>query len=125
MNLKNNKMSQAVEIIIPIAGMSLTFGIVYVGVTAWHRQKMAMIEAGMNPKEKKESKHSKIRTAMLFLLVPTGIFVGNVVADYYPIMRNKSMALIFAFLFGGIALVAAYFVERKLENKKEEQNLID
>lgn len=112
-------MSQAVEIIIPIAGMSLTFGVVYVAVTAWHRQKMAMIEAGMNPKKDRESKHSKIRTAMLFLFVPTGIFVGNVIADFYPVMKGKSMALIFAFLFGGIALVAAYFVERKLENKKQ------
>ena len=107
------------SILIPICAISMVFGIVYVAVTAWHRQKIAMIEAGMNPKEGRESKHSKIRTAMLFLLVPTGIFVGFVIADFYPVMRDKSLPLIFAFLFGGIALVAAYFVERKLENKNK------
>jgi hypothetical protein len=112
-------MYQAVEIIIPIAAMTMVFGIVYVAVTAWHRQKMAMIEAGMNPKEGGESKHSKIRTAFLFLLVPTGIFAGNVIGDYYPIMRGQSLGLIFAFLFGGIALVAAYFVERTFEKNNK------
>tara|TARA_B100000809_G_scaffold177702_1_gene175267 strand:+ start:107 stop:472 length:366 start_codon:yes stop_codon:yes gene_type:complete len=119
MNLKINNMSQAVEIIIPIAGMSLTFGIVYVAVTAWHRQKMAMIEAGMNPKKDRESKHSKIRTALLFLLVPTGIFIGNTVSDFYPVIDGETMGLLFAFLFGGIALVAAYFLERKFDNQNQ------
>lgn len=108
-------MYQAVEIIVPLGAFAMVFGIVYLAITSNHRQKIAMIEAGMNPKEEKESKHSKIRTAFLFLLVPTGIFVGNLLADLYPIMEGKSMGLIFAFLFGGIALVSAYFVERTFE----------
>lgn len=108
-------MYQAVEIIVPLGAFAMVFGIVYLAITSSHRQKIAMIEAGMNPQENKESKHSKIRTAFLFLLVPTGIFVGNFIAEYFPIMRDKAMGLIFAFLFGGIALVAAYFVERTFE----------
>ena len=107
------------SILIPIVAMTMVFGIVYVCVTAWHRQRMAMIEAGMNPKEAKESKHSKIRMAFLFLLVPTGIFTGKLVDDYLLGGHSDTTGLIFAFLFGGIALVAAYFVERKLENKNK------
>ena len=114
-------MYQAVEIIIPLSAFALTFGIVYISVTAWHRQKMAMIEAGMNPNEGKVKDHSKIRTGLLILLVPLGIFVGHLIGQSFPVMRNQSLGLIFAFIFGGIALVASYFIERH-QNK---QNLID
>ncbi|MFD1550919.1 hypothetical protein DNU06_05050 [Putridiphycobacter roseus] len=113
-------MYQAVEIIIPLAAFAMIFGIVYLGVTSHHRKEMAMIEAGMNPDKKKEWSHSKIRTGLLFLLVPLGIFVGNLLAIYIDIMKSQTMGLVFGFLFGGIALVSAYFIERKLGINQEE-----
>ena len=115
-------MYQAQEIIIPLAGMAMVFGIVYLAITSHSRKTLAMIEAGMNPNSKKESEQTKIRTRLLFTLVPLGIFVGYILSEY-TMFRNKDLGLLFAFLFGGIALVAAYFIERSLEKKK--QNLLD
>lgn len=112
-------MYQAVEIIVPLASFALAFGIVYVAVTAKHREKMAMIEAGMNPNEKKETKHSRIRNGLLFFMVPLGIFVGYLISEKYPVMRNQSLGLIFAFIFGGLALVISYFIERNIENNNQ------
>jgi len=37
------------DIIIPITFFAMIFGIVYVVVTARHRQRMALIEKGMDP----------------------------------------------------------------------------
>jgi len=111
-------MYQAVEILVPMGAFAMVFGIVYVGVTANHRKEIAMIEAGMNPNEKKESNHSKIKKALLLLLVPLGIFVGNVLPNVIPNLERSSTALVFAFLFGGIALTASYFIEKKLETKE-------
>ena len=115
-------MYQIVELMIPISFFIMAFAIVYVVVTAKHREKIAMIEAGMNPNEGKnsqgEKKRSNLRTALLLLFVPFGIYIGNILSEVYPIMRNKEMGLIFAFLFGGIALLLTYLIEKR--QKKTE-----
>jgi len=115
-------MENAVEIIIPLGAFAMIFGIVYLAITSHNRKELAMIEAGMNPNTKKESGHSKIRAGLLFTLVPFGIFLGNMLSTY-TVMRDDELGLLFAFLFGGLALVAAYFIERNLDQKK--QNLLD
>ena len=38
-----------IEVLIPIAMFALIFGCVYISVTSKHRQRMAMIEKGMDP----------------------------------------------------------------------------
>ncbi len=113
-------MFQAVEIIIPIAGMAFVLAIVYIAITANHRKEMAMIEAGMNPLKEKKNNHSRIRTALLLLFVPTGILVGNIVAPYIHTLDTSEAGLLFGFLFGGVALVASYFLERIFEQDTEE-----
>ena len=115
-------MYQAVEIIVPLAAFAMIFGIIYVAVTAYNRKELAMIEAGMNPNESKKSGHSKIRTALLFLFVPLGIFTGNVIATLFPVIEAESLGLIFAFIFGGMALTTSYFIEKGFE--KKDQDLI-
>lgn len=112
-------MYQAQEILIPLAGMAMVFGIVYLGVTSYNRKVLAMIEAGMNPNKKEESRHSKIRTALLLFLVPLGVLLGNVLAQYTTLGRSK-LALILAFLFGGIALIISYMIDEKSEQDKTE-----
>ncbi|MFK8046577.1 MAG: DUF6249 domain-containing protein [Crocinitomicaceae bacterium] len=113
-------MYQAAEIIIPIASMAMVFGIVYLGVTGHYRKQMAMIEAGMNPSKKRKESHSRIRTACLLVLVPTGILIGNLVGPHIHSMELAEAGLLFGFLFGGVALVASYFLERKFEPVTEE-----
>lgn len=109
---------------IPISFFIMAFAIVYVIVTARHREKIAMIEAGMNPNESRnypaQKKRSNLRTALLLLFVPFGIYIGNVLSEVYPIMRNEEMGLIFAFLFGGIALLLTYIIEKRQNIVEQE-----
>jgi undecaprenyl pyrophosphate phosphatase UppP len=105
-----------VNIIVPIALFAMVFGIVYVAIISNYRQNISMIEAGMNPKDEKESKHSKLRNGLLLLLVPIGILIGNLLHDFFD-MEAETSAVVFAFLFGGMAMVATYFIERNKETK--------
>jgi hypothetical protein len=122
-------MYQIVELMIPISFFILAFSIVYVVVTARHRERIAMIEAGMNPnvaEPKNKQKNNKLNFALLCLFVPLGIYVGVVFSEVYPIMRNKDLGLLFAFLFGGIALLISYFMDSKRENSESiTQDKID
>ena len=113
-------MYQAQEIIIPLAAFAMVFGIVYLGVTSMHRKEIAMIEAGMNPVKSQAKKHSKIRTALLILLVPVGILLGNFLSPYMQTLDTAEAGLLFGFIFGGIALVTSYFLERVFEKNTEE-----
>lgn len=109
---------EELALLIPYAGMILGGFIVYITVSSAHKQKMAMIEAGMNPvKEEKKAeqhgkKYSRLRTALLFVLVPCGILIGQVFYDELG-MRREIASLIFAFLFGGIAMFLAWLISRK------------
>ncbi len=109
-------MHQAEGIIVSLGAFSMVFGIVYLAITSHNRKELAMIEAGMNP-NKPEKRHSKIRFGLLLTFVPFGIFLGNILAAY-TVLENEELAIIFAFLFGGLALVTTYIIERKFENKQ-------
>ena len=60
----------------------MIFGIVYIAITASNRQKIAMIEAGMNPNDKDDEGFSPWSNGYLFIFVPLGIILGNVLAHY-------------------------------------------
>ena len=105
-------MESIIHLIIPIAGMAMVFGIVYLGVTANNREKMAMIAAGMNPEDPKIKSHSRLRIALLMIAIPIGILVGNLIHTAFGLDAEPA-AVVFSFLFGGLALTATYFIEQK------------
>lgn len=111
-----------IGIMIPFAGMALGGWIAYIAITSEHKQNMAMIEAGMNPKEEEAKKkhRNRLRNALLFIFVPIGIVVGQMVNDWVG-MTNTNSAIVFAFLGGGIALAGAYFINQD----EEEGNMSD
>ena len=111
------------HLLIPISLFAMIFGIVYFAIITNHRQKIAMIEAGMNPAEenRKEKSHNKLRGALLFVFVPLGILIGRIL---YPSLKMEAEVcqLIFAFLFGGLALSLTYILEQTvLKNKNESE----
>lgn len=112
-------MENLVHILVPLGGCAMIFGIVYIVMTANHRENMAMIAQGMNPKKSSEKKHSKLRLAFLFFLVPIGILIGNKFHEVFGIDPEPA-AVVCAFLMGGVALVTTYFIERKLEKSDSE-----
>jgi uncharacterized membrane protein len=109
-----------IAILIPFAGMALGGWIAYIAITASHRENMAMIEAGMNPKKEEEKKkvRNNVRNAMLLICVPIGVLVGRLMAEPFN-LEPQHGAVVFAFLFGGIALISAHYLK---ENKEDNEN---
>jgi hypothetical protein len=103
-------------LLVPISLFAMVFGIVYVAITANHRQKIAMIEAGMNPNDNKEDNAGAWSSGYLFVFVPLGIIVGNIVAYYTDFLGSSEFGILGAFLFGGIGLLIA-----KNQNEKNKE----
>lgn len=69
---------QAEEILIPLGVFALVFGIVYIKSTTLHRQRMAMIEKGMDPAtlDGGSGKHGSLRLGMLMAGIGLGLLIG-------------------------------------------------
>ncbi len=108
-----------IEILIPLGSFAMIFGIVYIVVTAKHRQNIAMIERGINPNtHSKDKKHKNLKDGLFWFLVPIGILVAYFFQIEYK-MEGPFPYIIFGFLFMGLSLIISYMIERK---SKEETN---
>ena len=93
------------------------YGIVYLGVKRKERQ--YMIDKGVDPSVFTELKPgmAAIRYGLLLIGVAVGILVGNIL-DATTVLEEEVSYFSMIFLFGGLALVISYFLE-KHQAKKE------
>lgn len=109
-----------VAVLIPLGAFAMVFGIVYISVVTAHKSKMAMLEAGLDPRDADEREgrnpQKTLRNAILFIMVPIGILVGRAAASMFALEPQEG-ALIFAFLFGGLGFGIQYLIERRNELK--------
>lgn len=110
------------ETLVPISLFAAIFGIVYVTITANHRQRMAMIEKGMAPNDMnaKEVPLKGLRNGMLMMAVGLGLYLGYLMDSTMPQYgMNGDMGdtplpyFIMVLLCGGLSLVLHYFIARR------------
>jgi len=103
----------AAFLIVMFTGLfAMVFGIVYLNI----RQNMAMIEKGMNPKEKtRKSIPRYLKWAMLLIGAGIGLLLSFIVDNYMIRQSVEPAPVYFSFLAigGGLGLLAAYRMERK------------
>ena len=104
------------DIVIPIAFFLSIFGILYIYFTSRNKERLAMIDKGFDPvKFKTRPECSNVNTlkwSLLLIGVAIGVFLGAVLSEYAGFPEEAAyFSLIF--LFGGIGLLVAYFVEKK------------
>jgi hypothetical protein len=109
------------EILIPLIVFGAIFGVVYVWVSARNRERMAMIDKGVDPKDfitkTKISMYAVIKWAMLLIGVGLGLFIGSLLEAYTAIDEEPAY-IGSALFFGGIGLAVAFFIQRNTELKK-------
>lgn len=109
-------------IIIFLALFGTIFGIAYVFLTTRNKERLALIEKGMDASMlvSKGPKFSIakfiLNIALLFMGIGLGIFVGNYLAGSLN-MDKDFMIPSMVFIFGGLGLVAGFFITRKLEKE--------
>ncbi|MBC7401233.1 MAG: hypothetical protein H7289_14940 [Mucilaginibacter sp.] len=109
-----------IPIIVSIGLFALIFGIVYLR----NREKMAMIERGMNPGVdfKPANRNFVLTWGCLLIGSGLGLFLAYILDNTLYFARdNENPALYFALIaiFGGAGLFVSYLIEKK-DAKKEE-----
>jgi hypothetical protein len=112
----------AEAIVIPIVAMVTTFGsifgILYVAIMTRNKERLALIEKGLDATifEHKPRKFIVLKWALLFIGCGVGVFLGALIASagFQPEAAYFGMIL----LFGGVGLLAAHLIERKENNSR-------
>lgn len=108
------------DILVPIVFFGVVFGIVYIIVTANHKEKMTMIEKGADPtlfKRQKWGHYNTFKYGLFLVGISIGIFVAGAL-DEADITSDVAAYFSSILFFGGLALVAAFLLRKKLD--KEE-----
>jgi len=123
------KLAITAGILISTAFFAMIFGIVYLN----KREKMAMIERGMDPRRYKpqSAPFQNLKWGLLLIGAGTGLFfaylLGHTVFSRVGDMEDGgNVAIYFALIaiFGGLGLFLSYRIEKK-EADKEDGNKLD
>jgi O-antigen/teichoic acid export membrane protein len=108
-------------ILVPIAAFAAAFAITYILVTARNRERMAMIDKGVDPKDfivkNKPSVYGIIKWALLLVGLGLGLFLGSLL-DTYTRIPEEAGYFACALLFGGLGLVLSFIITKRGEEKK-------
>ena len=110
-------MIEITPILVLLVIFGFIYGIVYLGVR--RKERMTMLEKGADPSLFNDMKPgiAGIRYGLLLIGVAVGILVGNIL-DATTVLEEEVSYFSMIFLFGGLALVISYFLE-KHQSKKE------
>ena len=109
------------EVIVPVVLFLVTFGIVYLSLSARNKERLALIEKGADasifygPKTSRSGKWV-MQVGILAIGIALGVLVG---AGLESAGLDDDVAYpACIFLFAGIALVVAYFLARRVNGQK-------
>jgi hypothetical protein len=115
--LKIKTMLELTPVLVLLIIFGFIYGIVYLGVR--RKERMTMLDRGVDPSVFNEYKPGMagIRYGLLLIGVAVGILIGNIL-DATTVLEEEVSYFSMIFLFGGLALVISYFLE-KHQSKKE------
>ena len=110
-------MIEITPILVLIVIFGFIYGIVYLGVR--RKERMTMLDKGVDPSVFNDFKPgmATIRYGLLLIGIAAGILLGNILEATTNLEEEVSYFSMI-FLFGGMALVISYFLE-KHQSKKE------
>ncbi len=110
------------EVLVPIAIFAAIFGIVFVTITARNRERMAMIEKGLDPKDflnvnRTGSPYGILKWALLLVGIGFGLFIGSLLETYTEITEEAAY-FASALFFGGLGLTIAFIITKKRDSQQ-------
>jgi FtsH-binding integral membrane protein len=108
------------DIFIVLIIFAAIFGIVFVVAQARNRERMAMIEKGVSPKDfmtdRRPNSYGILKWALLLVGLGFGLFIASILEAYTSISEEAAY-FASALFFGGIGLYAAFMIAKKAEEK--------
>lgn len=96
------------------------FGIVFVIAQARNRERMAMIEKGVSPKDfmtdRRPNSYGILKWALLLVGIGFGLFIGSILETYTRVPEEPAY-FASALFFGGAGLFAAFMIAKNAEDK--------
>lgn len=99
----------------------------YVYLTARHKERMSMIDKGVDASlftSKKNRISPTLKLGMLAIGVALGVIATMILVTKLDPPSGEPVLVSMVLLFGGISLIANFFIERKMDsgsNDKKEQ----
>jgi len=124
--MDTGKLGVLAGIIISLGFFAMIFGIFYL----YKREKMAMIERGMDPRRYKpqSAPFQNLKWGLLLVGSGLGLFLAYVLDSFVFVNKfdNDNPAIYFALIamFGGAGLLASFIVEKK-DVDKEKGDRVD
>lgn len=115
------------EVVIPLSMLATTFGIVYITVTSKHRQRMAMIDKGMDPGLLKERDvpFRTLRNGLVLVGAGLGLYFGYLLDSRMPGYGVNGDPgdtplpyFMMVMLCCGFALIAHHFIAKRQKDSK-------
>jgi hypothetical protein len=103
------------DFLVSIAAFATVFGIIYTIVITRYRERMSMLEKGVDPSyfASKGPDTRALKAGMLCIGIALGLLAGNML--YKTDLLDRVVAYFsMTFLFGGLSLIVNFIVERKL-----------
>jgi len=114
-------MEYLVPITLFIAGFAMIFGIRYL----MSKERMAMIERGINPREGQAAPKPflSLKAGLFLVGLGLGLLLALMVTILTGLSEDQSVAVYFGciLIFGGLGLIISYTIEKKWLDKQEEQ----
>jgi hypothetical protein len=98
----------------------MLFGIVYL----WRRERMGMIERGMNPRIDLPKPHSNLKWGLLLIGAGLGLFIAYLLdRTAFRSSEDDNVAIYFALIaiFGGLGLYVSYVMDMKYLSGRENK----
>lgn len=109
------------DFLIVLVIFASVFGIVFVIAAARNRERMAMIEKGVNPKDfmtdRKPNSYGILKWALLLAGLGFGLFIGSLLETYTSIQEEPAYFASSLF-FGGLGLFLSFVIAKKAEEKE-------
>jgi hypothetical protein len=119
--MDKQQLALLIPILVSLGLFALIFGIVYLR----NRERMAMIERGMDPrtnlpKHRQSNPAFTLTFGLLLIGSGLGLFLAYLM-DYLIFRMDSNPAIYFGLIaiFGGLGLFIAYLIETKANQKKE------
>ncbi|MDB5129039.1 DUF6249 domain-containing protein [Mucilaginibacter sp.] len=107
-----------VPILIPLGFFAMIFGIFYIR----NRERMAMIERGMDPRLNLPQPHTNLRWGLLLIGCGLGLllaYITDVTLMHREGEDNPAIYFSLIAIFGGLGLFISYWVDMKYLEKKK------
>jgi hypothetical protein len=102
----------------PVLVLAIIFGAIYgiIQLNYQHRERKMLLDKGADPSMfdyPRKQKATSLRYGLLLIGIALGILLGNVLTVTTDLAQEAAYFSM-VFLFGGIALVISFFVEKRM-----------